>query len=148
VNDRINLLASDYCEQYIEEWGRSDNKKFCHEHAGDTPYEDVVELAGMDVDSSNARSLMKDFITKAIASAGEHEARGAFISSKGTNIPLFNCIKEAAYKRYSNIVLFDGWGIKTQGLEGEILRKIMIEGVKLGIASLPVFDALAVNHVK
>jgi integrase len=29
VNGRINLLASDYCEQYIEERGRSDDKKFC-----------------------------------------------------------------------------------------------------------------------
>jgi len=39
-----------------------------------------------------------------------------------------------------------GWGIKAQGLEGEILRKVMVEGVKLGISSLPVHDALAVNH--
>ena len=29
VNGRINLLASDYCKEYIEERGRSDDKKFC-----------------------------------------------------------------------------------------------------------------------
>ena len=44
------------------------------------------------------------------------------------------------------MVLFDGWGSKAQSLEGEILRKVMVEGVKLGISSLPVHDALAVNH--
>ena len=35
---------------------------------------------------------------------------------------------------------------KVQSLEGVILRKALVEGVKLGIASLPVHDALAVNH--
>ena len=29
VNGRINLLASDYCEEYIKERGRSGDKKFC-----------------------------------------------------------------------------------------------------------------------
>jgi hypothetical protein len=90
--------------------------------------------------------MVKDFITKAMGSANEHESRESFIKSKGTSIPLFNCIKEATYKRYPNVVLFDGWGIKAQGLEGEILRKVMVEGVSLGISSVPVHDALAVNH--
>ena len=81
-----------------------------------------------------------------MGAADEHEARGAFIKSKGANFKLFEQIKEATYKRYPKIVLFKGWGTNAQSLEGEILRKVMVEGVNLGIASLPVHDALAVNH--
>ena len=74
-----------------------------------------------------------------------HKARGAFLG-EGNSVVKFNRIHEGVLKRYPNVVLFDGWGSKAQSLEGVILRKVMVEGVKLGIASLPVHDALAVNQ--
>ena len=117
-----------------------------HQHAGDTPYEDIMDIAGLDTESPQARLIVKQYITKSMGAADEHEARGAFIKSKGANFKLFEQIKEATYKRYPKIVLFKGWGTNAQSLEGEILRKVMVEGVNLGIASLPVHDALAVNH--
>ena len=74
-----------------------------------------------------------------------NKARGAFLGD-GYVVADFNRIHEGTLKRYPNVVLFNGWGSKAQSLEGEILRKVMIEGVGLGIASLPIHDALAVNH--
>ena len=117
-----------------------------HQHAGDTPYEDIIDIAGLDTESSQARLIVKQFIIKSMGAADEHKARGAFTKSKGANFKLFEQIKDATYKRYPKIVLFKGWGTNAQSLEGEILRKVMVEGVKLGISSLPVHDALAVNH--
>jgi len=146
---RINTLLDEkpICEvDYNANHLRLNLAVLANEHAGDTPYEDIVELMGMDAESKAARNMVKDFITKSMGASTEHKARGAFFKSKGSSVSLFNCIKEATYKRYPNVVLFDGWGIKAQGLEGEILRKVMVEGVGLGIPSLPVHDALAVNH--
>jgi len=115
------------------------------EHAGDTPYEDIAECAGYDRSCTNARSKIKTFITMAMGADCLHKARGAFLG-EGNNLVDFNRIHMGALKRYPNIVLFNGWGSKAQSLEGDILKKVMIEGVGLGIASLPVHDALAVNH--
>ena len=115
------------------------------EHAGDTPYEDIAECAGYDPNSSNARSKIKTFITIAMGADSLHKARGAFLG-EGNSVVAFNRIHKGVLKRYPNVVLFDGWGSKAQSLEGEILRKVMVEGVKLVISSLPVHDALAVNH--
>ena len=116
------------------------------EYAGDTPYEDIVELADLSVDSLDARGKVKDFITKALGASNERDARGAFIKQKGHSTQMFDVIKAATYERFPNVVLFNGWGIKAQSLEGEILRKVMVEGVKKGISTLPVHDAIAINR--
>ena len=115
------------------------------EHAGDTPYEDIAGCAGYDPNSSYDRSKIKTFMTIAMGADCLHKARGAFLG-EGNSVVKFNRIHEGVLKRYPNVVLFDGWGSKAQSLEGVILRKVMVEGVNLGIASLPVHDALAVNH--
>jgi len=115
------------------------------EYAGDTPYEDIAECAGYDRSCPNARGKIKTFITMAMGADSLNKARGAFLGA-GYNVVDFNRVHEGALKRYPSIVLFNGWGTKAQSLEGEILRKVMIEGVSLGIPSLPVHDALGVNH--
>ena len=45
--------------------------------------------------------------------------------------------------------LFNGWGIYAQNFEGQILKNVMLEGVKHGIVFLPVHDAVAVplDHI-
>jgi len=113
--------------------------------AGDTPYEDIVELAGMDVSNPVSRNIVKMFITIAMGASDENSAMYAFVK-EGYSKKRFISIKKATYVRYPKVMLFNGWGVMAQSLEGEILRKVMVEGVKLGIASLPVHDALAVNH--
>jgi len=140
--DGLPICEVDYNANHL----RLNLAVLARQHAGDTPYEDIIDIAGMDAESPQARLIVKQFITKSMGAADEHEARGAFIKSKGTSFELFEQIKDATYKRYPKIVLFKGWGTNAQSLEGEILRKVMVEGVKLGISSLPVHDALAVNH--
>jgi len=145
---RINTLLDDkpICEvDFNANHLRLNLAVLSGEHAGETPYEDIAECAGYGPSCDKARGKIKSFITMAMGADSLHKARGAFLG-EGNDSVAFNRIHMGALKRYPNIVLFNGWGSKAQSLEGEILRKVMVEGVKLGISSLPVHDALAVNH--
>lgn len=56
----------------------------------------------------------------------------------------FQKLKEASLKVFPKLELFTGWGIYAQNFEGQILKNVMLEGVKQGIVCLPVHDAVAV----
>jgi hypothetical protein len=58
-------------------------------------------------------------------------------------------LKEASLKVFPKLELFNGWGIYAQNFEGQILKNVMLEGVKEGIVCLPVHDAVAVpsDHI-
>ena len=79
---------------------------------------------------------------------GANDESEAFNALKldGFNRELFEQIKQGTLKRYPKINLFEGWGLSAQNLEGAILRKVMLEGIEQGIASLPVHDAIAVKQ--
>ena len=47
-------------------------------------------------------------------------------------------------RRYPEVRLFDGFGIHAQSLEGQMLKDVMLEGVRAGKVVLPVHDAVAV----
>ena len=42
--------------------------------------------------------------------------------------------------------LFSGWGIFAQNFEGQILKDVLLEGIKEDIVCLPVHDAVAVQQ--
>jgi hypothetical protein len=42
--------------------------------------------------------------------------------------------------------LFKGWGVYAQNFEGQILKDVMLQGVKKDIVCLPVHDAVAVQQ--
>ena len=44
--------------------------------------------------------------------------------------------------------LFSGWGIYAQNFEGQILKQVMLEGIRKDIVCLPVHDAVAVQQKK
>ena len=56
----------------------------------------------------------------------------------------FQKLKEASLKTFPKLELFNGWGIYAQNFEGQILKSVMLEGVKAGVVCLPVHDAIAV----
>ena len=55
-------------------------------------------------------------------------------------------IHDAALKRFPKLQLFDGWGVYAQNFEGQILKDVMLQGVKKDIVCLPVHDAVAVQQ--
>ncbi|MDA1370047.1 MAG: hypothetical protein O2971_04690 [Proteobacteria bacterium] len=111
---------------------------FAGEDAGESPYEDIGELAGFD-----DRQRIKSFITIAM---GASDREGALNASYRERISkkLFEKLEAATLKRYPKVRLFSGFGILAQNLEGQILRQVMLEGVDAGIVALPVHDAVAV----
>jgi hypothetical protein len=110
------------------------------EDAGDTPYEDIGELAGIE-----DRQRIKDYITRAMGANSQAAARGACLG-EGITHKQFDVIEAAVLKRYPKVSLYTGFGVNAQSLEGQILKQVMLEGVDKGIVALPVHDAVAVTQ--
>ena len=60
-----------------------------------------------------------------------------------TNV-MFEALEAACAELYPDLVLFTGWTHQAQNLEGQILKKVMLQGIDEGIVCLPVHDAVAV----
>ena len=110
------------------------------EDAGETPYEDIGELAGIE-----DRQRIKSYITIAMGSSSREDATGACFG-EGITRKQFDVIEAAALKRYPKLNLYTGFGVNAQSLEGQILKQVMLEGVEQGIVALPVHDAVAVTQ--
>ena len=113
---------------------------FAKEYAGETPYEDICVEAGV-----ASRDMVKKFITVAMGASSEMAARNS-LARERFNGDLFNRIHSGVQKRYPKLKLFNGWGIFAQNLEGQILKDVMLEGIKEDIVCLPVHDAVAVQQ--
>jgi len=75
------------------------------------------------------------------------KAQGATAASlKGINGEQFETLTEAALRVFPKLELFSGWGLFAQNLEGQILKRVMLEGIKKDIVCLPVHDAVAVQQ--
>ena len=110
------------------------------EDAGETPYEDIGELAGIE-----DRQRIKNYITIAMGAGSRNDAKGACVS-EGITHKQFDVIETAVLKRYPKLSLYTGFGVNAQSLEGQILKLVMLEGVEQGIVALPVHDAVAVTQ--
>ena len=55
-------------------------------------------------------------------------------------------IHDAALKRFPKLQLFEGWGVYAQNFEGQILKDVILKGIKEDIVCLPVHDAVAVQQ--
>ena len=114
---------------------------FAGEDAGETPYEDICEAAGLPVEKSK-RDLVKKFITISMGASNRESARSAC----NISITMFERLETATLKRFPKVALYIGFGINAQNLEGQILKQVMVEGVKEGIVALPVHDAVAIQQ--
>ena len=111
------------------------------ENAGETPYEDIGEIAGI-----SDRKQIKRFITVAMGASNEQEGYGS-LYTEGFHKDYVRRIHDAALKRFPKLQLFRGWGVYAQNFEGQILKDVMLQGVKKDIVCLPVHDAVAVQQV-
>lgn len=116
------------------------------EDAGETPYEDICELAGGEI----KRQQAKDYFTRAIGSKDRTEALGACLKERINN-HLFERLEAATQKRFPKLPLYDGerfnggLGVYLQSIEGAILKDVMQLGMLNGIPTIPVHDAIAVQ---
>ena len=118
-------------------------------HAGETPYEDIADEAGLVGIDKDIRQKVKSFITFAMGSSDKEETRSLCRFNKIDNTQ-FDTLVAACHKLYPKLELFSGWGIYAQNFEGQILKQVMLEGIKKDIVCLPVHDAVAVQqeHLK
>lgn len=108
------------------------------EDIGDTPYEDIMEIAQL-----RDPSLVKTFITRALGASNRTAANSSWNLDK-LGAPLFEKLELAVLKRFPKLKLYDAWGIQAQNLEGAMLRHVMLQGIEEDIVCLPVHDAIAV----
>ena len=59
---------------------------------------------------------------------------------------MFETIEYATPKRFPKLTLYKGWGLHAQNFEGQILKEVLLEGIKKDSVSLPVHDAVAVQQ--
>ena len=123
-----------------------------NQHAGDTPYEDICDIAGFE---HSRRTQVKAFVTRALGSGNNTLLQGSEDSrekamracnSTGMTTKVFETIEHATLKRFPKLGLYKGWGLHAQNLEGQILKDVMLEGIKKDIVCLPVHDAVAVQQ--
>jgi len=108
-------------------------------HAGEAPYEDIGEAAG-----GLSRDTVKAFITVAMGADDIGKAASKCGLAEITRQD-FDRLKDATNKVFPDLDLFTGWGIHGQNYEGQILKQVMLEGIKKDIVCLPVHDAVAVQ---
>ena len=103
--------------------------------AGATPQEDIGEAAG-----GLTRVKVKEFITVVMGAddAGRAASRCALAGINGQD---FQRLTDATKRVFPDLDLFTGWGIHGQNYEGQILKRVMLEGIK-NIVCLPVHDAV------
>ena len=106
--------------------------------AGNDPYDDIGSASGI-----NDRGLVKAFITRAMGADNRDAALNSCRTEGFTNV-MFEALEAAFAKLFPELQLFIGWTHQAQNLEGQILKKVMLQGVDEGIACLPVHDAIAV----
>ncbi len=111
------------------------------EDIGDTPYEDIMEIAQL-----RDRSLVKTFVTRALGADSRTAANSGWNKEK-LGARLFEQIELAVMKRFPKLKLYDAWGIQAQNLEGAMLRHVMLQGIEKDIVCLPVHDAIAVPQL-
>ena len=112
--------------------------------AGATPYEDIGEAAG-----GLSRDTVKAFITVAMGADDIGKAASKCGLAEITRQD-FQRLTDATNKVFPDLDLFTGWGIHGQSYEGQILKQVMLEGIRKDIVCLPVHDAVAVQqeHLK
>ena len=111
-----------------------------NEYAGDKPYEDICYEAGV-----ASRDMVKKFITVAMGASDEKSGKSR-LRLDGFDSQVIDRIHTGTLKRYPKLELFKGWGIFAQNFEGQILKDVMLEGIKEDIVCLPVHDAVAVQQ--
>ena len=109
---------------------------------GDDAYAAIADEAKVE------RKAVKGFFTVALNCRDFQQAHHAASESYGLSHEEAKAVLSGFEAVYPKIELFSGkipFGVVAQNLEGRILRKVMLRGVKEDIFALPIHDAVAVE---
>ena len=108
--------------------------------AGEGPYEDIcMEAQIFD------RDKVKSFITVAMGANDRANAANS-LRRNGVTTKEFEVLEAATLKRFPDASLFTAWTHQAQNLEGQILKRVLLQGIEKGVVCLPVHDAVAVQQ--
>lgn len=105
---------------------------------GDDAYAAIVDQSGVD------RDKVKDFFTRAM-NVDNHYAHREVLKSEGITFDEAGKIYDTFQTLYPKVGLYSHFGLIAMNLEGEILKQVMLRGVKDGVLALPIHDACAVE---
>jgi hypothetical protein len=113
----------------------------CHNEKLDREFYYIVEK-----ETGVFQSKAKLFTMLSLSSITRKQALGAFKSHKSGGRELdFEILEGYVFDRFDRIPYYEGWSLQLMNWEGEILKQVMLEGVKNNIAVLPIHDAVAVQ---
>jgi hypothetical protein len=95
------------------------------------------------------QSKVKHFCQNALSCSSRDDALSSFKKNKPNGSETdFDAVEKCIIEMYPKLPLYSGWSVTAMNYEGEILKQVMLDGVKAGIVALPVHDAVAVqiNH--
>lgn len=106
---------------------------------GEDAYEPIAEKAGVD------RQSVKAFINVALNCSDYETAK--YTTGIKFSVPHADSleISYAFHKLYSDLNLFGKFSLVAMQLEGQILKQVMLKGVRDGVLALPIHDAVAVE---
>ena len=78
--------------------------------------------------------------------ADNRDAAMNSLRTEGFTNEMFEALEPAFAKPFPELQFFVGWTHQAQNLEGQILKKVMLQGADEGIVCLPIHDAVAVPH--
>lgn len=104
-------------------------------------YQQVEKLTGV------YQSKVKHFCQNAFSCSSREDALSSFRKNEphGDEID-FNAVEECVLNIYSKLPFYSGWSVLAMNYEGEILKRVMLQGVENNIVALPVHDAVAVQR--
>ena len=98
------------------------------------------------VDTDVFITKVKDYFRVALSSASRESALGAFINMEQLNTTFdFDLLEHWMADNLPKIPLYSSWSKVAMNLEGEMLKYVMLLGVKYQTVVLPVHDAIAVK---
>jgi hypothetical protein len=71
---------------------------------------------------------------------------GSFKSSASGGEKDFEAIESYILGKFPNLPAYRGWSLLAMNYEGEILKRVMLEGVRDDVVALPIHDAVAVKE--
>lgn len=91
-------------------------------------------------------SKVKGYFRVALSSGTRKSALGAFTNMDQINTALdFNLLEDWVRRNLPNIPLYESWSKIAMNLEGEMVKYVMLLGVKYQKVVLPIHDAIAVK---
>ena len=103
---------------------------------GEDAYAAIVSESGV------TRDKVKVFFTRAM-NVDNHYSHRQVLKGAGITFDEASKIYDAFQSLYPKVKLYSHFGLIAMNLEGEILKQVMLRGVKDGVLALPIHDACA-----